>query len=59
MSTEPTIQGLKKLLKRNNLDKIAATLEENGDYFEDWKMVPREDWERAAGEKVEICFQLL
>ena len=46
MSTKPTIQGLKELLKRKKLGTLVEELESDSESFEDWKKRTKEDWEK-------------
>ena len=43
MSTKPTIQGLKELLKRKKLGTLVEELESDSESFEDWKKRTKED----------------
>jgi hypothetical protein len=45
MST-PNIDGLKKILKREELDDLSRKLDKYPECFNDWKHRTKEDWEK-------------
>ena len=49
MSTEPTILGLKKLLKRNDLNDLSRKLENDVKHFDDWKKRTEDNWKEFYG----------
>ena len=49
MSTEPTIQGLKALLKRKKLGTLVEELESDSESFEDWKKMTESQWKEFYG----------
>ena len=44
MSTEPTIEGLKKLLNRKGLGNLVEEVEADPENFEDWKKRTEAQW---------------
>ena len=49
METEPTSEGLKRLLERKKLGNLVEELEADPESFEDWKRRTKEDWEKYYG----------
>ena len=53
MST-PTMEGLKKILKREELDDLIRKLDKYPECFEDWMKRTKEDWKEIVGKAAGI-----